>query len=119
MNDRSSKSSNFGVLGWSNYSPFGLAFLGLLTLLPTLRKATGYLILVLILVGTGYTMNDTYLHLIPSSDMTGSLIAFGAAAVLFFPFWLPAVVLGWLGKKVIHRIAEINELNIGEGDGGR
>lgn len=107
MYDTSQKSSSFGILGWSNYSPLGFAFLGLLTLFPALRKVVGYLILVLLLVGTGFAVNDSYLHLVPSSDMTVSLVAIFAAAVLFFPFWLPAIFLGWLGKKVAVRVSKI------------
>jgi hypothetical protein len=109
MNDTSKETNNFGVLGWSNYSPFGLAFLGLLTLFPALRKVIGYLIILFILLATAFAMNDSFLHLVPSSDMTVSLIAMFGAAVLFFPFWLPAIILSWLGKQVVRRIAEITD----------
>jgi hypothetical protein len=107
MNDRSHKTSSFGVFGWTNYSPVGLAFLGIVTLFPQARKAVGYIILALIVLSASLIIVASSLGSTASELGTVALLSLVVAALLFFPFWLPAVVLGWLGRKAIHRIAEI------------
>lgn len=107
------KQSSFGIFGWSNYSAAGLAFLGLLTLFPALRRLTGYLVLVLILSGLGIGAKDFYFDPIRSNEISLSLVAFGGAAILFFPFWLPSVFLAWVGRKAMSRVAELVDQSSG------
>ena len=108
MNDKSHTTSSFGVLGWTNYSPSGMAFLGLLALFPLARKAVGYIILALIALSVSLIIAGISMGPTGSNLGTLALFALAGAAFLFFPFWLPAVVLGWIGRKAIRRIAEIN-----------
>lgn len=107
MNSKSHTTSSFGVFGWTNYSPAGLTFLGFLALFPRARKALGSIILALIALSAGLITIEINLGSTASNLGTLALFPLAGAALLFFPFWLPAVALGWLGRKAIHRVAEI------------
>jgi hypothetical protein len=107
MNDKSHTTSSFGVFGWTNYSPAGMAFLGILALFPHARKAVGYTILALIALSVGLIIIEIVLGPTASNLVTLALLPLAGAALLFFPFWLPAIVLGWLGRKTIYRLTEI------------
>ncbi len=107
MDDMSHKTSSFGVFGWTNYSPAGLTFLGILALFPRVRKAVGYLILALIVLSASMIVLGIGLGPTASDLDKLALLPLLGAALLFLPFWLPAVILDWFGKKAFHRFTEI------------
>jgi hypothetical protein len=75
---------------------------------PCIRKVAGYLILALIAITVGMLI---FGNVVPGANLHCSL--------LFFPFWLPTVILGWLGRKAARRFtASADEATVGANNHG-